>query len=463
MALASILMGAAFLVLVCYELFIPFLFGLAGVALGIMALYHIAMHKKRLRGKPYAIAGILTCCVEVLATVAFLHSRTYAMPKEDYDQLVNKAEIALYNERGLSLSKVAKPYDALQAHKQARKMAQKEAALACYGIGSSLMDLQEYDKALAAFDEAIEHHPRPRDVYQKKAVTYQRMGRFQDSIDACKVTIHSFPDFAKAYCSMGQAYESLGNDREAINLQIEAVRRDPQWPLPQQIINALLTRIGDEQYCNVVHQRLSQITDPSASLHQREEFKAIALPLSRAVTRMVGCDENNQDLPDEAERALEQTLVIQVKLLEEFIDGNPQSMWTDDGKYILSALYIELPHEQAKWLRDLLINHPYVHIEQWTKDHFSSVLCSNAYFAIRARLLAYYKDFGPKEQLDASCKQFIKYFPGIEEVYGDQLNKLIDELPRLNNCDSILSKSNPQIPLEQGQPGSTDTAKRETL
>lgn len=457
LALASILMGAAFLVLVCYKPVTSFLLGLAGVYLGIAALYRIAMHRDRLRGKPYAIAGILTCGAEVLATVVSLHFGTYTVPNEDYYQLLDKAGIVLCNERGFSLADGGRAYDALQEHKQARKLAKKEAALACYGIGSSLIDLHEYDKALAALDKAIEYNPRLYDAYQAKADAYRYLGRFQDSLDACRVTIYRFPDYAETYCSMGQAYESLGNDKEAIDLQIEAMRRDPQWPYPQHIINEVLPRIEDEQYRKVVLQRLRQIKDPNTSLNQGEEFKAIVLPLSRVMTSAESCAEDNQDLPDE------QTLIVQVRLLEEFIAGNPQSIWADDGKFILSELYFELPHEQAKWLRDLLINHPYVHIEQWTRDQVSSELFSNAHLATRARLLAYYREFGPKEQFDTSFKQFIEDFPGDEKAFGDAVDKLVDSRSTLHNPESIFSKRSPQTPLEQDQPGSTNATMPETL
>ncbi len=182
-------------------------------------------------------------------------------PEKYYGQLVNIAEFALYNERGVSLQKSGKPKEALKEFQGALGIARKEAGMARYGIGSCYMTLKEYDKALVEFNKAIIHNPMLYDAYQNKAVTYRLMGRFQDSIDACKITISLFPDFARAYCSMGWAYEYLGNYKEAIDAHLEAIRLAPEWQFPRLRIDYILSKIGGDQYRSEIYQEIKRITN----------------------------------------------------------------------------------------------------------------------------------------------------------------------------------------------------------
>jgi tetratricopeptide (TPR) repeat protein len=265
-------------VIVSFIFIIPVLSGLAAIILGIAALCSIAKHKDALRGRGFAIAGMAIGLAQLLLFILVLFLLSYwtysgnaerepydpsaiSSPKENYNYSVKKTDFYLHNKRALSLQAAGKPKEALEEFERVLEIVKKEAGYAYYGIGSSYMDLKEYDKAIVEFNKAIDHNPMMYDAYQNKAVTYRLMGRFQDSVDACKKTISLFPDFPRAYCSMGWAYEHLGKYKEAINAHLEAIRLSPEWQFPKYRIDHALSERGDEQYSFEVHQKIKQIID----------------------------------------------------------------------------------------------------------------------------------------------------------------------------------------------------------
>lgn len=271
--------------------FIPLISGLFAIILGIIALYSIAMYKDELRGRGFAITGIVAGILQFIAAIVFLSAVIFAMfigtirsyppktariessPRRDYNQMVGVNEFYTYNEKGVSLQTTGKPRQALEAYQSALTVAKKEMGIAYYGIGFIHMELRDYDKALDEFDKAIEYNPNLYDAYQNKAVTYRLIGRYQDSVNACKKTVKLFPDFARAYCSMGWAYEYLGKYKEAIDAHLEAIRLAPGWQFPRQRIEYCLYMLKDKQLRFDIEQKIKQIEKDAVDSAPLEEVQ----------------------------------------------------------------------------------------------------------------------------------------------------------------------------------------------
>lgn len=264
-------------VILAFIFVVPVLSGLAAIMFGIISLYSIVVYKNELRGKGFAITGIVVGIGQLLAVIVLLLAaisvlgfgmpnrlaylnfhRLSSSPKKYYDYLVKQNEFVSQNNRAYSLRKRGKLQESLKYYQTALNTAKKEIAITYYGMGEIYMSQKQYEKAIGTFDKAIAYNPKFFDAYQNKAVTYRLMGRFQDSIDACKKTISLFPDFARAYCSMGWAYEYLGNYKEAINAHLKAIRLAPKWQFPRQRINYCLSKINDEEFKAKIRQIIGQ-------------------------------------------------------------------------------------------------------------------------------------------------------------------------------------------------------------
>lgn len=165
---------------------------------------------------------------------------------EDKIGRVSVAEFNVYNNLGIEFSAIGEPDKALEVYKKALKISKNMEGIAHYGIGVSYMDKKDFTGAIKEFDEAIQLNDKLYDAYQSKAVTYRLMGDFEKSVEACKKTIELFPNIpetAKSYCSLGWAYEKLGNFEDAANCHIEAIRRAPKWEFPRKKLVFCLSKL----------------------------------------------------------------------------------------------------------------------------------------------------------------------------------------------------------------------------
>lgn len=159
---------------------------------------------------------------------------------------VEKNEFWFYHQLGFSLLDMGNEKESFENFEKALKVAKKEMAISYYHLGFVRLHQKRYPEAKKFFELAIEYNPDYYDAYQNKAVIYRLKGRYQDSVDACNVTISRFPDFAKAHCSKGWAYEKMGKYLEAAQAHLEAIRLAPNWNFPKMRILNCLTQINDK-------------------------------------------------------------------------------------------------------------------------------------------------------------------------------------------------------------------------
>ncbi len=282
-----------------FLIIIPFFSGFAAIILGVVSLYIIGAHKEKLRGRGFAITGIflglfqLTLIVVVLLTGLVY---TWHTTRDDLTKKIRKAKIEarnnnydkfmyyykkalgkayqspkgvfsaekfrLYNNMAIELHNMGKHQEAIQAYQSALTSSKKGEAMSYYGIGSVYISLKEYDKAISKFDRAIELNPGMYDAYQNKAATYRLMGEYEKSLAACKTTISLFPEVAKSYVTKGWAYEKLGKHKEAVNLYLEGVKRNPAWQFPRSKISNSFYHLTETEKADVI-EKLDKIDSSS--------------------------------------------------------------------------------------------------------------------------------------------------------------------------------------------------------
>ncbi|MBL7198044.1 MAG: tetratricopeptide repeat protein [Candidatus Omnitrophica bacterium] len=326
LALASMVVGFLF--------FIPMFSGIAAIILGTIALYVIAEYKPSLRGRGFAITGIilgigqLVCIAVISASVAgaffFAYTKSGLRDLAAASRYKESGEIKkaiqcykkalcripgrtetlcripgrtetgyfkeafrktphpkfgllsdrflIYHNMGVTLQLNGDNEEALQAYSNALEVAHKEEAAVHYGMGYVYMNQKQFDGALQEYDNSIELNPDMYDAYQNKAVAFRLMGRFQDSVDACQETIRLFPEAAKTYCSLGWAYEKLQSFEDAIEAHVEAIRLSPKWQFPKKRISYCFSQLQNKEIAFDLLQELEQ-ADFSLAQEIREKYE----------------------------------------------------------------------------------------------------------------------------------------------------------------------------------------------
>jgi len=94
--------------------------------------------------------------------------------------------------------------------------------------GDSYKDSDEYMKAIAEYDKAIELDPQYAQAYYNRGYTYKELGEHQKAIDDFSRAIEIDPQFAKAYNNRGIVYKELDEHQKAIDDYSRAIEIDPQ-------------------------------------------------------------------------------------------------------------------------------------------------------------------------------------------------------------------------------------------
>ncbi len=66
-------------------------------------------------------------------------------------------------------------------------------------------------------------------AYNNRGITYDKLGRYQESIDDCKQAIRIRPDYADAYYNLGVTYGKLGRWQEAIDVHKQTIKIKPNY------------------------------------------------------------------------------------------------------------------------------------------------------------------------------------------------------------------------------------------
>jgi len=94
--------------------------------------------------------------------------------------------------------------------------------------GNTLMVSKNYDAAIAAYSKAIELVDDNAVFYCNRAAALQHVGRYDDAVKDCNMSVKLKPDYAKAYSRLGAALSALRKWRQAAdNGYAHAMRLEP--------------------------------------------------------------------------------------------------------------------------------------------------------------------------------------------------------------------------------------------
>lgn len=106
-----------------------------------------------------------------------------------------------------------------------RKQLQPDAA---YRLGREALDRQDYDSALAYFNESVRGAPRDGNAFFMRGFTYSCKHEYGAAIQDFNEAIRLYPKDAEAYAHRGSCYYSLNDYDRAIADCGRAVRLDPR-------------------------------------------------------------------------------------------------------------------------------------------------------------------------------------------------------------------------------------------
>ena len=91
-------------------------------------------------------------------------------------------------------------------------------AFALYNQGSTQLNLKDYDRAIANFDEALKLDPKYVVALNARGLAYEGKGQHDRAIADYDRAIELDPKYAAGFVNRGNAYRSKGRDDQAIDL-----------------------------------------------------------------------------------------------------------------------------------------------------------------------------------------------------------------------------------------------------
>ncbi len=115
---------------------------------------------------------------------------------------------------------------ALLAFEQAIQLDPNDAVL-YNGKGLALSNLNRYGEALLAYEQAIRLNPNNADAYFNKGNILDELKRYEEALAAYEQAIRLNPNNADAYFNKGNILDELERYEEALAAYEQAIRRDP--------------------------------------------------------------------------------------------------------------------------------------------------------------------------------------------------------------------------------------------
>ncbi|KAF5091739.1 tetratricopeptide repeat protein [Methanospirillum sp. J.3.6.1-F.2.7.3] len=111
--------------------------------------------------------------------------------------------------------------------------------------GSEFQKNGELDKAIEAFNKAIDINPKDEIAWNNKGTALVEQGKFNEAIEAFDKAININSDFEDAWMNKGLILKNLGRYEEAIDAFEEVLRINPNNELVQEYRDELLKLIND--------------------------------------------------------------------------------------------------------------------------------------------------------------------------------------------------------------------------
>ena len=102
---------------------------------------------------------------------------------------------------------------------------------AYFQVGYCLGRLGKYQEAIEPYQQALRIKPNDADTQNNLCVAYDRIGRYPEAIESCQQALQIKPDFPESYNNMAWSLHQMGRYQEAIEACKEAIRLKPDFAL----------------------------------------------------------------------------------------------------------------------------------------------------------------------------------------------------------------------------------------
>lgn len=149
--------------------------------------------------------------------------RPESMPKQAHPCL---AEAEVYNTHGIAYSENSEHDRAMEAFDKAIEL-QPDYISAHYNRGLAYMRIGEVDKALADYSGAIQFKPNYAEAYNNRGIAYHKKGEVIYAIQDYSTAIGLNPKLAEPYANRGNLYLSRLDIHRAVSDCTKALRLNP--------------------------------------------------------------------------------------------------------------------------------------------------------------------------------------------------------------------------------------------
>jgi len=158
---------------------------------------------------------------------------------------------------------------AIQERLETEHQTPEEQADLLVELGILLLAAQEYEDAIANFDQALEIKPDHHQVWYNLGVALSIIGRLEAGIDSFEQAVKIQPDYHEAWYNRGLALSDLGRNEEAIESYDQALKFKldnylagyKRWVKKLLVLEAnksgiesfdqaLTSKLNDHKYCN---------------------------------------------------------------------------------------------------------------------------------------------------------------------------------------------------------------------
>lgn len=130
-----------------------------------------------------------------------------------------------------------------------------------HGLGNVYADLGRTDDAIAAYQQAIALDPKNALPHNGLGIVYRQLGRTDDAIASFQQAIELDPKFAAPHNRLGNVYRQLGRTDEAIVAYQQAIKLDPKDTLSHNGLGIVYAELGHTDKATVAFQRAIEL-DP---------------------------------------------------------------------------------------------------------------------------------------------------------------------------------------------------------
>jgi len=114
-------------------------------------------------------------------------------------------------------------------------------------VDANSQEFLDESEKVRTYKAALEAMPDNFDALYNIGISYRRIGKLVESIDALKKAVKLRPDHAKAYCHLGLSYGICGQDSEAVEAYREAVRVRPEYTYVHYCLGEAYMAVSDRE------------------------------------------------------------------------------------------------------------------------------------------------------------------------------------------------------------------------